>query len=161
MKAYIITIITISIVSGIISSLLSSESKLRKHINFISGLVCAIALLSPIVNIAKSTTVLTDSIENIIGSFDISESINNSNQIIIDEGTEQICKGIKEAVKSRFKFNDESIKIEATINDNNIEAIILERITITLLGDATWTDEKQVKEYIEDLVGCNVIIRKE
>ena len=161
MKAYIITIITISIVSGIISSLLSSESKLRKHLNFISGLVCAIALLSPIVNIAKSTTVLTDSIENIIGSLDISESINNSNQIIIDEGTEQICKGIKEAIKSRFKFNDESIKIEATINDNNIEAIILERITITLLGDATWTDEKRVKEYIEDLVGCNVIVRKE
>ena len=161
MKAYIITIITISIVAGIISSLLSSESKLRKHINFISGLICAISLLSPIVNIAKSTTVLTDSIESIIGSLDISESINSSNQIIIDEGTEQICKGIKEAVKSRFKFNDESIKIEATINDNNIEAIILERITITLLGDATWTDEKRVKEYIEELVGCNVIVRKE
>ncbi len=161
MKAYIITIITIAVISGIISSMLpNSDSSMKKHINFITGLICAIALLSPIVAIAKNADILTDKIENMVNSLDASDNVNKGNAIIIEAGTERIEKGIKEALISKYGFKEENVSVEIAVNDENVEAILLKKITITLTNEATWTDGNNVKKYIEELVGCPVQIIK-
>lgn len=160
MKIYVITIITVSVVGGIISTLLSNDSGIKKHVNFIVGLICAITLLSPVANIAKSASVLSDTVENAINKLDISESISQSNKIIIEEGTEQISKGILEALITKYKFTPENVQIDITVNNDRIDAITLEKITVTLKNEATWTDLSSIKQYLENLVGCEVVIKK-
>ena len=161
MKAYINSIIIVSLVSSILSALLSSsKSSLKKYLNFISGLICAIILLTPVVNIVNNASVLSNGIENVINSLDITDKIQYSNKIIIEEGTEKICNGVKDAIISKYNFKSESVEITAKINDSDIQAVLLEEITVTLKNEATWTDEEQVRNYVEDLVGCSVQVKK-
>lgn len=161
MKTYIISIITISVISGILSAALpSSEGSMKKQINFITGLICAIILLSPIVTIAKNAEILTNRIENAISSLDVKESIDQSNAIIIEEGTEQIAVGIKNALLNKYKFKDESVSVNVLVNDEIINCITLKEVTVTLKNEATWTDSFNIKEYLENLVGCPVKIKK-
>lgn len=161
MNTYIITIITVAVISGIVSSMLpDGDSTTKKHVNFITGLIFAIALLSPIVKIAKNADMLTDKIENAITSLDVNDNVSSGNSIIIEAGAERIEKGIKEALISKFGFKQEDISIKLAINDEKIDAVLLEKITITLSQEATWTDGNQIKKYVEELVGCPVKIIK-
>lgn len=160
MKSYVVSIITVSVISGIISAILPNGISLKKQINFITGLICAFVLIFPVVTVAKNAEILTNGIEDAINSLDISNSIDKSNSIIIEAGTEQIANGVKNALISKFKFKDESISVSIKINDDNIEMVTLEEITVTLKKEATWTDSAEVKEYLEDLVGCPVKIVK-
>lgn len=161
MKNYILTIITISIISGIVSSLLSSSKNgLKKHINLITGLILVLIVVTPITTIAKNSAILTEKIESIVGSLNIENSVNESNKIIISQGTDNICEGIENAIATRFNLSNDYITVALTVNDENIEAIMLEGITVTLTGKATWTDSDAIKEYTEDLVGCSVRVIK-
>jgi len=161
LKFYILTIITVSVISGIISAMLANgENSLKKHINFITGLICAIALLSPVVTIAKNAGALTNSIEGLVDSIDLNNSINQGNEIIIEAGTEQISKGVKEAIINKYNFGEEEISVVITVNDDKIDAIKLTGITVTLTGKASWTDSNSIKQYVEGLVGCPVKVIK-
>ena len=161
MKGYIFTIIAVSVISGIISSMLSnSKTGLKKFVNFISGLICAIALLSPIVTIANNMNSFSSSIEGFIDTLNGDDSVSTTNKIIIDTGTENICRGIKNTVISKYGFSENDVNINAKINADNIEAITLEEIEITLKNQATWIDEYNLKDFVENLVGCKVKIKK-
>lgn len=161
MKLYVMTIITVSVLGGIVSAMLPKDnSGLKKQVNFVIGLICAIALLSPVVSIAKNAGALTGEIEKAINSLEVKDSISQGNKIIIESGTEQISKGVTEAIISKYGFDTENVSVSLTVNDDKIEAIVLEKITVTLKNEATWTDGNKVKQYVEGLVGCPVQIIK-
>ena len=160
MRSYVISIITVSVISGLLSAMLPNNNGVKKHLNFITGLICTFILLSPVVSIAKNATILTNSIENAINSLDLDDTINKSNSIVIESGSEQISKGVKNAIVSKYKFKEENVIVEIVINDSKIEQITLDSLTVTLLNEATWTDSQEVKEYVEGLVGCPVKISK-
>ena len=160
MRSYVISIITVSVISGLLSAMLPNNNGVKKHLNFITGLICTFILLSPVVSIAKNATVLTNSIENAINSLDLDDTINKSNSIVIESGSEQISKGVKSAIVSKYKFKEENVIVEIEINDSKIEQITLDSLTVTLLNEATWTDSQDVKEYVEGLVGCPVKVSK-
>ena len=161
MKSYILSILTVSIIGGIVSSFLShKDSGLRKRVNFIVGLICAIILISPIVRIAKNTVVLKDGIDSIFESLDISSTINNSNQIIIDTSVEKIESGLKATIVNKFKFNEDDVKVNLTTDTSDIEAIKIVKITITLANEASWYNEEKIKSFAEDLTECAIEIIK-
>lgn len=161
MKSYIITIITVSVISGIISAMLpEGNNSVKKQLNFITGLICAIALLTPVVTIAKNAAVISNNVEDFVSSFDVNSNISEGNKIIIESGTEQIAKGVKEALLNKYKFKEENVSVSVSANEEKIDAIFLEKITITLRNEATWTDGNNVKQYVEDLVGCPIQVVK-
>ena len=161
MKGYIFTIIAVSVISGIISSMISgSKTNIKKYLNFVSGLICAISLLSPIVSIAKNIDSFSNSIEEMINELSNEGTVSEANKIILDAGKEQISEGIKKAIIAKYGFDESDINIAVCLNDKNIEAIILEKIEIYLKNKATWTDELIIKDYVEGLVGCQVEIIK-
>lgn len=160
MKAYIFTIISISIISGILTSLLSNN-KLKKYVNFVSGLICTITLLAPITAIATNAYKISENITGFVNKLDVQNSIEKSNQIIISEGTEQISQGIKNAIVNKFSLSEKHLKIEIIIDDKNIDALIIKEVIIILTGEATWCDEKDIKDYIENLIGTKVTVMKQ
>ena len=160
MKGYIFTIIAVSIISGIITSMLSSKNSLKKYVNFVAGLICTLTLLSPVVKIANDVGTFSSSVESVIGSLSVEENVSSTNKIIIDTGSEQVCEGVKNVIISKYGFKQNDIDVYIKLNDENIQAIILEEIEISLKNEASWTDEHKLKKYVEDIVGCKVKITK-
>ena len=90
MKLYVMTVITVSVLGGIVSAMLPKDnSGLKKQVNFGIGLICAIALLSPVVSIAKNAGALTGEIEKAINSLEVNDSISQGNKIIIESSSER------------------------------------------------------------------------
>ena len=161
MNTYISTILVSAVIGGIVSSFLPKSGEgIKKHINLIIGLICAIVLLTPIVKVAKNTTFLKDGIDSIIESLDISSTIDKSNEIIVETSIENICNGIKTSICDKYNFKNEDVSVSAVLDKKNIEKIKITKITVTLKNQATWQDEKDVQKYIESLAGCPTEIIK-
>ena len=160
MKPYILAIITVSIIGGIISSLLSNNSSLKKYVNFISGLICAITLLAPIASVVNNASAFTNGIDNFMNKIDVNQNIDERNNIIIDESVDKICEGIKNAIVTSFKLNEAHVSVSLKINSENLDSILLEEVLVTLTESATWYDDNKIKEYVQELVGCKVLVIK-
>ena len=159
MNGYIIAIVTISIVGGIVSSLVSTKDvRLKKCISFLISLIFLIVLFAPIKDAISKANDFKNSIDSFISS--ISSNVDYSNNLIINSSIDKISSGIKNTIIDEFnlKINDVEIKIE--VDNTNIEAVRIEKIKIYLYNEATWLDENKIKKFVEDLAGCNVVIKK-
>ena len=157
MNTYVSQIIIISIVGGIVTSLLSRKSShINKYINFIIGLICTIVLISPIVTFTKNTTIITQQIEEIFSS----DKVSISNEIIINTSVEKLNKGIEENLMKKFNLNDDDINVITRINKDNIENIMIEEIEITLCNKAIWLDDSKIIEYAKEITGSKIKINR-
>ncbi|MBO5439024.1 MAG: hypothetical protein J6A53_00035 [Clostridia bacterium] len=161
MKGYIFSILIISIIGGIISSLISDcESGLKKHINFIVGLICAICLTSPLVSVVSNATDIKNNISNFFDKIASEEIIHNSNQIIVNTGIEKVCEGIKATIIDKYGFEENEVIVEAEANIDEIDRIFIDKINIVLTGKASWSDVERVEEYLENLIGCDISVKR-
>ena len=161
MNSYALTIIVISVIGGILASLISSSNKgLKNHINFVVGLVSAIILIAPITSFAQNADKISENIDNVFTSIFDHESVKNSNNIILDSSVDMVSEGIINLVNKEFSIKRDNIEIEIITNKLNTDQIIMNEIIITLKNEATWYDEDIIKSYVSDLVGCNVTIKK-
>lgn len=159
MNLYVLTIIITSLIGGIVTSLASSkENGVKKHLNLLIGIISTIVLIAPIVNIVKQTDKLQNGFEKFLSITETEAT--EANKLIIATSTENICNGIKEAVTKEFNIKASDVEISAQINDESIESVIIESITITLKNNATWNDSDKIKSYVSGLVGCKVVINK-
>ena len=90
MGNYISTIITLSILGGVVVSLISEKSSLKKHINMILSLICVIVLLSPITNLILNKEIFKASVNKFFDQALQSETIDNSNKIIVSNSIKSI-----------------------------------------------------------------------
>ena len=162
MNKYVGTIILISIIGALISTIISGvESGMKKHMALILGLVYTIVFITPIVSFASNTTVLKDNLTNILENITSNDSIYNKNQLIVKTSVENINNGIKEALVSKFDFKESDVDINIIVDDSNIESILIKKVQIVLSGEASWYSENKIREYLQDLVGCEInIIRR-
>ena len=159
MNGYIIAIITISIVAGIGSSLVSTNDvRLKKHINFLTSLIFLIILIFPIKDAMDKVNDIKENIDSFVSS--ISSSVDYSNNLIINTSIDNICSGIEKALIDEFKFKEDDVEIKIEVNSKDVEAVQIEKLKIFLYNEATWCDEYKIKNYIENLVGCEVVIKK-
>lgn len=160
MNQYTITILTASVVGGIINSLVSSGSALKKYVSYIVSLVCVVCLISPVGSlvgdIANIKTDINDYVEKIFDT----DAYQNSNSLIINTGAEKICEGIKEIIKDKYNFDDNEIYVDLTLDKTDIQAIKIEKINIILTGKASWSDVDTVEKYLTDIVGCDVLVKR-
>ena len=132
MSNYISILITISIVGGVISSLVSDKSSLKRYINMIISIICVIALLSPLNNFVNKIDNIKSNIENLFDSSLKSEAINNTNEIIIDSGVSHIQDGIKSVIIERFSIKKEDIQVNVEVDDTSINNVKITAITVIL-----------------------------
>lgn len=53
-KSYLLSIVTVALISCIINLMVNSSNTLKKHISFITGLILLLVIVSPIINILKN-----------------------------------------------------------------------------------------------------------
>lgn len=160
MASYITTLITISIIGGVISNLISSFNGIKRYVNYFIGLIAVVCLLSPIVSFVSNISSFKTSINNFIDKFASQDIIDSSNDIIINSGAENIKGGIKKTLVEHFGLDEKDIIIELDIDKTNIEAIKINKITVILTGKASWNDIDAVKEYLNNVIGGNIVVTR-
>ena len=104
MKLFTITIITASVVGGIVNSLVCDHSKLKKYVSFLVTIVCTLSLCQPIIEILTSGAKLKDAATEYFESITLQDKINVSNDIIISASKSKIESGIKELIVDKFNL---------------------------------------------------------
>ena len=160
MSGYISSIITVSTIGGILVSLLSEKSsKLKKQIGFIVGLICALVFISPIIGVLNNSQMIKDNITNIILSIEGSHN-DISNEIIVGTSLEKIADGIKNMVVNKFELAENDVDVQAFVTGDSKDVIYIDYVEIRLKNGATWIDDKKIEEYVEEISGCKVQIKR-
>ncbi len=160
MSSYITSLITISIIGGLISNLVSSFKSVKAYVSYFVGLVAVICLLSPIFSFISNISTLKETINNYFDNFASQDIIDGSNDIIINSGIESIEKGIKNTLVDKFGFDEKEIIVSLETDTTNIEAIKITKITVILTGKSSWHDVDLVKEYLNDVIGGNIAVTR-
>ena len=157
MKSYILAILTISVVGGIVNSLLPERGKTTKvYVNFIIGLISAILMISPIISSVKNISQLENSLEKyILGTEENAQDTGS----IINESKENIKKGIENQIISKFNFKEDDLEVLLDTKESETQMII-NKITVVLCNEATWYDEEKIISFLEETVGFSVEIVK-
>ena len=160
MKNFAFSILCASIVGGILSSLVSKKSKLKKYISFVVTLVCVLSLIQPIITVVKSATELKNTVSSFFDAVTLENKINATNDIIISTSKQRIETGIKDLVTQKYKFNPDEVNVEIILNENDINAIKIDKIFVYITGKASWSDTETIENYLENMVGNEIIVKR-
>ena len=160
MKGFSFTILTASLVGGIINSLVSKNSKLKKYVLFIVTLVCTLSIISPISAVLTNVSDFKKSVEDFFESTIIQNKINLSNEIIIKESKERIESGIKDLLIQKYKFDENEVSVEIILDKKQIDNIKIEKIYVYISGKASWSNADEIKKYLENTVGSEFIVKR-
>ncbi|MBQ7788222.1 MAG: hypothetical protein IJ398_01045 [Clostridia bacterium] len=161
MNGYIYTILVVAIIGGIVNSIVSeSYGSLKKHINYVIGLICVICLIAPLSTLIKNSGEIKESISGFFDNVVNEEYLDSSNSLIVNTGVEKVCLGIKSTVIDKFGFDENDVIVTLETDTQNIDSITITKINIVLSGKASWTDVKNVKDYIENLVGVKADVTR-
>lgn len=161
MKTYISSLLIASLIGGIINSYAENLGKTRKYISYFLSIIMLIIMISPITSVIKDTEKMKESFSSIINEITNNESIQGTNEIIINTGKDAIIKGIKNTLIEQFGFDEKEIQIKLETDSTNIEAIKISKIKIILTGKASWSDVDKVKDYLFKIIGAEIeVVRR-
>ena len=160
MNKYINTILTVSIVGGIINSIAPGKLIIKKYVGYIVSLVCILCLISPLINILVNTNNIKEGIKNFTSSIFLKEELQNSNSLIINTGTDYICDGIKQVIIDKYGFDEKDIDIELVLDKTNTEALKIQCVNVFLTGKASWSDANRIEDYLNDLIGTEIEVKR-
>lgn len=160
MKSYIYSLLIMSFIAGIINSYAENLNKTQKYINYFMSIIMIILMISPLTSIISNTEKIKENLNFIIEEITENESIQGTNEIIINSGKEAIIKGIKNILIENYGFNEKEIQIKLEADSSNIEAIKISKITVILTGKASWSDVDKVKEYLSKNIGAEIEVTR-
>ena len=161
MNGYLKAIVILAVLSGIIKAFISdNNSGTKKYINYLIGLIMVTVILLPFKNFTYQIGNIKEQISDFINGYDFENAINNSNFVIVNTTKEKVCEGLKEALISKFNFDERDVFIELTIDDTDISAIKITGVNIILTNKASWSNVDAVKSYMENLVGVNTNVTR-
>ena len=161
MSGYLRSIIILAVISGIIKAFFTDAStNTKKYINFLTGLVMVVIIISPLKDLRVKINNAKEYISDFSNGIFASDAIDKSNYIIIKSSKEKICEGIKEAVISKYGFDKRDIYVDIIMDTTEISAIKITGVNIILTNRASWSNVDEVKKYTENLVGVKVNVTR-
>ena len=159
-KSYLNTILTVSLVGGIINALAPNGSGIKKYVGYIISLACILTIISPLSSVVSTTSSLKESVSSFVDKIFVSDDINNANDLIINSGKESVENGIKEAIITKYGFDNNDVIVELILNQEEIDQIKIKSVLVTLTGKASWSDAKPIKEYLNNLIGTEIEVKR-
>ena len=159
MNEFLRSVLLLSVVSGIINSLIINGT-VKKYINYLISLICVLIIISPVFNVLSSISKIEEYINNFTHSIKTEEIINNSNSLIVNTSEEKVCNGIKEMVISKFGFEETDVYVSLDLDKADIGSIKIRSVNVVLTNKASWSDTDRVKEYLDKTVGCKINVTR-
>lgn len=161
MDAYVNTLLTVSVICGIVNSFLpSSKKSLKKYVGYVMGLVMALVILSPLASLVGGVGTIKENIKNFTDNLVIEEKTDNANKIIINATEKSICDKMKNMLISKYNFEETDVYVSLETEENASEAITVTKVVVTLTNKASWSDADRVKKYLENMLGCEISVSK-
>ena len=161
MNGYLKAIVIMAVLSGIIKAFMSdSASGTKKYVNYLIGLIMVTVIILPFKNFTYQISNIKEQISDFINGYDFGNALNDSNSVIVNTTKEKVCEGIKDALISKFGFDERDVFIELTIDDTEISAIKITGVNIILTNKASWSNVDTVKAYMENLGGVNTNVTR-
>lgn len=157
MKDYIITLISVSIVCGIVHILTPAGvgDGIRKHVKLISSLCVLCIMIAPIGGFIQS---LENSEFNILGEYGESNTLEDRydkiyNDMISVYSAEQISKKCEEILRERFSLKEDDVKVMIYFSEEENEPVISKSAVILYTG-AIGKDPREISECVSELIKC-------
>lgn len=160
MNNYLYSLLIVSLIGGIVNSLVDSCKNLKHYINYYLSLVMVICMISPVMAVFNNISEYKENISNFVENIIDNDSLNGTNEIIINTGTDVIIKGIKNSLIDKFGFDEKELIVELETDKTNIEAIRIKKINIILTGKSSWSDVDSVKNYLDNIVGGDISVTR-
>ena len=156
MKEFILTLLGVSIVSGL-ASMLSPEGKgggLRSFLGFACGLCALSVTVAPILSfigmLASDDADVFYESHGALATFDYEKIFEET---LTGEGERSLEEGLKSVLSAEFEIARENIDVDVIlVNDG--EEITAEHATLILRGDAVLKNAHELAERVRELISC-------
>ena len=156
MRDYIRSILIVSVITGLVQSLLPSE-KMKKHIRFLSSCIVLLLLLHPLVTIGDALRGIYSDVNDLLDRIEAAEQsgMANGEALIQTYGEKAVSDYVNKYLSSEFALDQDEIEVQI----NNNESDIL--VTVILRGRASWADGTAIAERLKNKLSCPIkVIRK-
>ena len=160
MKNFAFTILSASLVGGIINSLVSQKSKVKKYVLFLVTIVCTLSMLQPLITVLSSAADLKSTVASFFEDFFVQDKIDSTNDIIINTSKSRIENGIKDLVIDKYKFDENEVSVEIILNQEDINEIKIEKIYVYITGKASWSDTEVIEKFLSNMVSSEIEVKR-
>ncbi len=157
MKAYLTSIMAISIVSALVSLLVPDKRAAKKYLKFTVGIISLLVISEPLCNLSMTS-------ENI--DFDFANDFpTETSETYLDA----IIKNAEIAIESElclelyenFKLSEEYAGVEVRLDTSDISDITISEITVTLKSYGSWRNSAAITDFFSKKYSCEVKIAYE
>ena len=156
MQAYLISLFIASLVGALIG-ILSPEGGMAKHVRLVTALVLICILISPLGDVIGALQDFAS------GSLDFPSTENNT-----DDYLEQLGNATDEASKSYFaQMLTETLEEQFSMPTGTVRCQIAwiktgdilspSRVTVVMSGASIWKNPHEIKDFVEELLGCECV----
>lgn len=151
MRTYLSTLLGVSVVSAVVRAI-SPEGAMKKYIEVFCSICVISALISPVAAYISEL----DGIEDIL-DFEVEYESSNYDEIyneyLLDTNTADACRALENELSTLLGTDTESIKVSLDVSREGDE-VSVNCVNVTLGVGAIAADPEQIKNYVQERVGC-------
>lgn len=160
MKPYLISLIGAAIAVALIR-MLSPEgegSSIAKHVKLLTALLLISVLISPVVDLIGGVRAWASGEHSFPWEDrDHSQSNTENLQNALDSAsTTYFSDMLTQTVANRFGISPGEVRCAVQWTEAG-DALVPERVTVILSGQAIWLDPAQIETFVRELLGCDCV----
>ena len=158
MKEYVLTLIGSALVCSLVS-MIAPEGKLGRYITFAGALCILCVAVSPIYSFVSgiSGADAEDLADYIFGEYDRDEE----NEVFLDVyeknlmemGAENMSGALKSMLCREMRLDAEHIEVYVELFEGE-DKFLVSGVSVVLYDSAVFCDPREIREYIDSLLGC-------
>ena len=157
MKNYIITLIAVSVFSGIVHILApeASGDRLRKQIKLVTSLCILCIAIAPLAGLLRE---LEGANFDFLSKYTDREELGERYEDIFKDSlrahtAQSVAEGSEKLLGERFGLDGEDISVRVSVSELD-DKFFVDSATVILYRTAIMTDPREISEYIETLLEC-------
>ncbi len=157
MKAYLTSIMAVSIVSALVSLLVPDGNASKKYLKFVMGIISLLVVVEPLCGLSLSLERA-----NLTLPEQATEEISENYVELILKNTETLLEeSIKNELFEKYGLSEKYAEVDVLLDSSDISDIKIAQIIITLKSYGVWHDAVAIEKYFADKYGCEVKIAYE
>lgn len=162
MKAYILTIVGVTLISSAVIILTPKSGGILKHIKFLTSVALVCVLSEPIFALVLGLS--SNGIDSFLSEIGSLTEIDDNYESIFYENlskfsADELQSELKKQVCVKFGIEEKNINVLAEYSSSG-DGVNFNRILITLSGSAILKDPREIESYVKNLTNlhCDCVI---
>ena len=156
MEEYLLSLISISVLCGIVS-ILTPNGDSGKYISFLCGICVLCVMLGPITSVLDESKELAEIIEDSI--YDTDEEYYDAifKEYLKDGSEEEISSFLKSKMSEELNIDPKKFGVSVFLEERQ-NNFCVQKAVVTIFSSGIALDAKEMSEYLTELLGCSCVI---